>query len=477
MLWGFFHLGYKNIKILLSVLLLALLWSPAVSQAKNGEDPIYVVPIIIIPVYPDATETKPQENEPPLERQTITENSSPPAAHCKQLDDVYVRSQNHLDFYKRNWDCNRYTDNGQIYTQSYSKVFVNFDEIYFEQLPIVINGNTLVPLRKIAESLSTQVEWEPTSKTITLKTFSDVINLQVDNSTIRVNGKEHSLEAPPTTVNGLTFVPLRAIAESLGAKVNYDPKSQKVHINSRIKGKVTEVYDGGILKVNTGAREDTIRLNYLSVPKQGTNPQRGGFYFKEALEYIRTNLLNKMVELELDGIVRDEQKHLYAYVWVDGNLFNQKLLKEGFAELSSNDHRGDEIKYTSDLSKAQTEAKDLKKGIWSDRIRFMAEGERTNRNYVMEGFAFDISKGTKSNEAIVKLEFGNDDDRTRYGLLSENAKKEVIFYSITRNAKFSEKPETAIVTITYKGKTYAEAVIQINKALEENTYRFYNEGK
>ncbi|HBV97170.1 MAG TPA: hypothetical protein DEF36_09000 [Desulfotomaculum sp.] len=41
------------------------------------------------------------------------------------------------------------------------KVFINDEQILFEQEPVIYNGAMLLPLRKIAESLGATVKWEP----------------------------------------------------------------------------------------------------------------------------------------------------------------------------------------------------------------------------------------------------------------------------------------------------------------------------
>ncbi|HOI25755.1 MAG TPA: copper amine oxidase N-terminal domain-containing protein [Caldisericia bacterium] len=45
-----------------------------------------------------------------------------------------------------------------------------------------------------------------------------------------VNGKSYTIDAPPVIVNGMTFVPVRFVAEILGAKVDYDAATRTVTI-------------------------------------------------------------------------------------------------------------------------------------------------------------------------------------------------------------------------------------------------------
>ncbi|OAS15671.1 stalk domain-containing protein [Paenibacillus oryzisoli] len=99
----------------------------------------------------------------------------------------------------------------------------------FEQQPMMMNGSTLVPLRKIFESIGAVVTWDAASSTITATKGNSVLTLVVGNPTGILNGQSITLDAPPTNVNGSTLVPVR-IAESLGSKVTWVPETQTVNI-------------------------------------------------------------------------------------------------------------------------------------------------------------------------------------------------------------------------------------------------------
>jgi len=98
--------------------------------------------------------------------------------------------------------------------------------------PFIKDGRTLVPIRFIAETFGALVDWDATTQsiTITLDTKNIKIILQINNKTAVVNSKEVTLDVPPIIVNGRTFVPLRFIAESFGAEVLWDGDLKKITI-------------------------------------------------------------------------------------------------------------------------------------------------------------------------------------------------------------------------------------------------------
>ena len=91
-------------------------------------------------------------------------------------------------------------------------------------------NRTYVPIRAITESFGAKVQWNSQSQTVTIDLDNTRIELQIGSTSAKVNGKNLYLEAPPTIVNSRTFVPLRFISESLGAKVQWFPEDRVIKI-------------------------------------------------------------------------------------------------------------------------------------------------------------------------------------------------------------------------------------------------------
>ncbi|MDR1539112.1 MAG: copper amine oxidase N-terminal domain-containing protein [Clostridiales bacterium] len=115
-----------------------------------------------------------------------------------------------------------------------------------EAAPVLINGRTLTPLRTIAERMGATVGWDGDLKRISVYCGDKYVILYVDNPQMLcgtfgadVNGQfnyltrlTYTLDAAPTTLDGVTVAPIRAVAESLGASVSWEAGSQTVYINS-----------------------------------------------------------------------------------------------------------------------------------------------------------------------------------------------------------------------------------------------------
>lgn len=84
----------------------------------------------------------------------------------------------------------------------------------------VKNNRTMVPLRVISENLGANVNWSDSQVTLT-KNDMKVI-LKFNSNKVVKNGKTELLDVKPYIKNNRTFVPMRFIAESFGSNVNYE---------------------------------------------------------------------------------------------------------------------------------------------------------------------------------------------------------------------------------------------------------------
>lgn len=107
------------------------------------------------------------------------------------------------------------------------------NEIVFDTLPIIENGRSLVPLRKIFEILGAEVLWHGDTKQIKATKGQNVIILQLGSKTAYVNNKAVTLDVPPRIVGNRTLVPLRFVSEALGSKVDYDNLTTRVIIDDK----------------------------------------------------------------------------------------------------------------------------------------------------------------------------------------------------------------------------------------------------
>ncbi|MCX7745317.1 MAG: copper amine oxidase N-terminal domain-containing protein [Clostridia bacterium] len=111
-------------------------------------------------------------------------------------------------------------------------VTIDGSVVDFDVPPQIVEGRTLVPLRKIFEALNANVVWEASTKTITGTKGETRVVLKVGSTQATINGVIKVLDVAPTVIDGRTLVPARFISESLGADVKWDQKNKTVIITN-----------------------------------------------------------------------------------------------------------------------------------------------------------------------------------------------------------------------------------------------------
>ena len=235
--------------------------------------------------------------------------------------------------------------------------------------PILHDGRTLVPLRPMFEALGARVDWDNDTRTVTATLDDKIIILQINNKIATVNGNEIELDVAGKLINGSTFIPVRFIAESLGAKVDWNPNSKTVIIISNTTAmssttyKVTRVVDGDTIKINFNGIEESLRLIGIDTPESvHPDASRNVMEGHIASNYTKTLLEGKNIELEFDAQERDKYGRLLAYVYINGTMVNKLLLKEGYAQVSTYPPN---VKYVDEFNQIQRIARENNKGLWS----------------------------------------------------------------------------------------------------------------
>ncbi|GIO30720.1 MULTISPECIES: family 10 glycosylhydrolase [Paenibacillus] len=91
---------------------------------------------------------------------------------------------------------------------------------------------TMVPLGVISEGLGASVNWEQTTKTVTILQNGSSMSLTNGKKTATVNGAAVALDASVEIKNGRIMVPLRFIGENLGLQVLWNQAAQSIALIS-----------------------------------------------------------------------------------------------------------------------------------------------------------------------------------------------------------------------------------------------------
>ena len=107
-------------------------------------------------------------------------------------------------------------------TLNQTKYTLNGEQKTMDVAPIIRNERTMLPVRYVAEALGAEIGWDGATSTATLKTADTEIKITVGASEAVVNGKAVKLDSPAFIENDRTYMPVRFVAETLGATVAWD---------------------------------------------------------------------------------------------------------------------------------------------------------------------------------------------------------------------------------------------------------------
>lgn len=127
---------------------------------------------------------------------------------------------------------------------------------------------------------------------------------------------------------------------------------------------VVRVVDGDTIVVKYNGVDEKVRLIGIDTPEsvhadESKNTEEGVL----VSDYTKKMLTGKKVGLEFDVSKRDKYGRLLAYVYLDGEMYNKILLKEGYATVATYPPN---VKYVDEFVKLQKEARENNKGLWQE---------------------------------------------------------------------------------------------------------------
>ena len=157
----------------------------------------------------------------------------------------------------------------------------------------------------------------------------------------------------------------------------------EIRRNTVYKAKIERVVDGDTAIVSfifaDGKKYQKQRVRFLGVDTPETvHPNKPvQFYGKEASNFTKSQLTDKIVWLQTDVGALDRYNRMLAYVWLSepskkdmddedairAKMFNATLLLEGYAQVMTVQPNS---RYSEMFVRFQREAREGKKGLWAD---------------------------------------------------------------------------------------------------------------
>lgn len=95
---------------------------------------------------------------------------------------------------------------------------------------LIRDNRVQVPMRPIFEALGAYLEWFPENRKVVAHKGDRVVSL-VLNENFAYNPRPITLDYPPRMIRGRVYVPLRFVAQTLGATVSFDRKAKIARVD------------------------------------------------------------------------------------------------------------------------------------------------------------------------------------------------------------------------------------------------------
>lgn len=125
-----------------------------------------------------------------------------------------------------------------VFARDDIRVTIEGVEIEFDVPPQIVEGRTLVPMRKIFEALGAKVTWVQEAQLVIATYDTSILTMEIGKDSFTVTDvvteetKVVTLDVSSRVIDGRTLVPVRAISESAGRKVEWDNATKTVVIEA-----------------------------------------------------------------------------------------------------------------------------------------------------------------------------------------------------------------------------------------------------
>lgn len=109
-------------------------------------------------------------------------------------------------------------------------VYVDGGVLLMDTLPRVKDQRTMVPIRAVAEALGADVKWVEESNQVVMERAGSTVVMALGSTVAMVDGAPFKMDVAPYADQNRTYLPVRYVAEFFGQKVDWDQDERRVDI-------------------------------------------------------------------------------------------------------------------------------------------------------------------------------------------------------------------------------------------------------
>jgi len=194
--------------------------------------------------------------------------------------------------------------------------------------PENINGVIYLPLRSIFESLGWEVSWNDQSKTILCTNENRVIRFKAGSTKVDIDGRHYIMDEPLRILKDKSYIPQRFITEEFGLKVRWDKKDNIIITSDNDTTGIAVSGSGNIVILG-----DSLIVNIFEPYSIHTVSDMISYSDRLLASNNEEEAVRKYKEI-LDNISEEENPDIYAHVM--NNLANAYSKLSGSKDSKNN---------------------------------------------------------------------------------------------------------------------------------------------
>jgi hypothetical protein len=218
-----------------------------------------------------------------------------------------------------------------IFASEQINVNINGQRVdFFAQQPTIVNGRTLVPVRGVFEQLGFDVDENGDTVSVYRDDFNVLIT--IGSATFVTNGESHTLDVPAQIIGDSTMIPLRRVLESINYSVEWSSVMRTVRITSDVAIFNEKNIHANDISYRIADAVSTLAPSRLNVTDEEFNGQvleeavRAYVFYLLIEEFAAENgiVLNAAIAQDMDEIIPE---------WFDDDEFIKMAHASGFFNL------------------------------------------------------------------------------------------------------------------------------------------------
>lgn len=218
------------------------------------------------------------------------------------------------------------------YASQQIKVYIDGNNIDFDTRPIYVDDRVYVPLRSIFEALGATVDWNDELKVVTCHKAEKTIILKIDDLIMTLNNKKVLMDVAPIIFKDRTMVPVRFVAQGLGAKVEWDNTSEIVRITAVKADKSIEVIPSFEIPGQHNWQNNDTEYCRFYFDKKDTKSKE----MMKNIDFVYNEVTKKFKHHTLFTLAEDALVPIY---FLDGNTFSNLSENANWSAYWSSDNK------------------------------------------------------------------------------------------------------------------------------------------